>query len=99
MSSKYDLYLFNKIVNQIDTSYITSKYLKAIYICLDTEERIELNPDDLICDVCKMVLSNTIYEDDDAFLKYNIESVRAFIDIKKLTVDITDQYDIFKQEL
>jgi hypothetical protein len=46
-----------------------------------------------------MVLSNTIYEDDDNFLKYNIESVRAFIDIKKLTVDITDQYDVFKQEL
>lgn len=99
--SAYNLYFFNKVVNQIDTSVIDKRYVKSIQVLMVDEEDypISLNTDDLVNEHCKMNMKSTDLNSDNKFLDYKVSSIKAYIDIKLLTMDVTDTYNEFIEQL
>lgn len=93
----YDLYFFNRVVNQIDTTVINKRYIKSFQAILDDKSKpININPEHILVDDCIMKVvskkSDQRKEEDSEFLSYKISSFKAYIDVKLLSMDVTDAY-------
>jgi hypothetical protein len=86
-----DLYLFKQFIKEIDSSLIGPDYIQYILVTFTDHSDVKLYADDILSDVASMCVKRNTSKWSKELPE--IESVRAYIDVKRVCYDVMFMYD------